>query len=461
MSRYRFVNIIFICFTFLLFSLPAKASPGKQTETEEPPQPSLSISDDTCLDCHGQPGSEMTLENGDSLSIYISSGLYYDSIHGQKGYACVQCHRTVGNYPHPEFNAADRRDLSLQLYEACQHCHTREYNLTLDSTHAEALASGKNEAAICTDCHTAHATRQLTDSETGELLPEAHAWIPKKCALCHNAIYQKYQDSVHGSALLEQGNPDVPTCIDCHGVHNIEDPTTPTFRISSPNLCAECHTDAERMNKYGLSTEVLNTYVADFHGTTITLFEKQSPEAESNKAVCYDCHGIHDIKSTDDPEKGIHVQQNLLERCQICHPEATLNFPYAWMSHYIPSPEKNPMVYYVNLFYKILIPGVLGGMALLVVLDFGKIFQTKYMHKKQDDLTTNINNKDDQSQKSEPDEWVSNQNHVMEHNTPANNYNAISDPSPQDQTDLDPKNNGEASHTESECSESGDEKQNE
>jgi hypothetical protein len=174
---------------------------------------------------------------------------------------------------------------------------------------------------------------------------------------------------VHGSALIE-GNPDVPTCIDCHGVHNIEDPTTTQFRLTSPQMCGKCHTDPSVVGKYGLSTDVLDTYVADFHGTTVTLFEKQHPEELTNKPVCYDCHGIHDIARSDDPIKGLQVRQNLLARCQECHPNASENFPDSWLSHYIPSVEKYPTVFYVDLFYKFFIPGVLGGMGLLVAMDF-------------------------------------------------------------------------------------------
>ncbi len=143
------------------------------------------------------------------------------------------------------------------------------------------------------------------------------------------------------------------------------------FRLRSPLICAECHTDSSRMEKYGISTQVLKTYVADFHGTTVTLFERISPDSETNKPVCFDCHGVHDIKDVDDPEKGIHVRENLLARCQQCHPEATTNFPNAWLSHYIPSKDTNRLVYYVNQFYLYFIPAVLGGMALLVVLDAG------------------------------------------------------------------------------------------
>jgi hypothetical protein len=124
------------------------------------------------------------------------------------------------------------------------------------------------------------------------------------------------------------------------------------------------------MSKYGLSTQVLTTYVADFHGTTVALFRKLTPDAETNKPVCYDCHGIHDIASVDDPEVGIHLKENLLVRCQECHPDATTKFPDSWLSHYTPSAENASVVYFVNLFYIIFIPVVLGGMLILVMLDF-------------------------------------------------------------------------------------------
>lgn len=327
------------------------------------------ISNGTCLECHGDPELTMQLENGEVVSLYLEAEAYNDSVHGKAGYACVQCHTTVGDYPHPVFRAQDRRDVSIRLYTACFSCHPGQYQDTLDSAHDDARAAGNREAAICTDCHGAHTTRRLTKPETGKLLEESRIWIPQTCARCHNAIYERYRSSVHGSALIGAGNPDVPTCIDCHGVHRIEDPTTSAFRLRSPQICAECHTDSDLMAKYGLSTQVLQTYVADFHGTTVTLFEKQSPDAETNKPVCFDCHGVHDIRRVDDPQKGIQVKENLLSRCQICHPEATIGFSEAWLSHYIPSSERNPLVFYVNQFYKFFIPGVLGGMALLVALD--------------------------------------------------------------------------------------------
>jgi hypothetical protein len=76
----------------------------------------------------------------------------------------------------------------------------------------------------------------------------------------------------------------------------------------------------------------------------------------------------------DDPNTGIALKKNLLVKCQRCHPDATINFPDSWMSHYIASPQHFPLVYYVNLFYKIMIPSVLGGMALYVLTDIYRRF---------------------------------------------------------------------------------------
>lgn len=341
------------------------------------------VSNDVCLACHNNPGLTKKLYDGTELSLYVKPEDHANSVHGEEGLLCVQCHTTFdqkhGENPvqFPGFQANDRRDASLKLYTACQQCHADQYDQANDSVHGRALQNGNINAAICTDCHTAHTVRRLTDPATKQLLPDARVWIPEMCAQCHSTIYAQYEESVHGAALTQENNLDVPTCIDCHGVHDIPDPTTSAFRLKSPELCAKCHADASIMDKYGISTQVFNTYVADFHGTTVTLFQKESPDAPTNKPVCFDCHGVHDIAKADDPQKGLQVKQNILKKCQACHPGATDNFSTAWMSHYIPSPEKYPVVYFVNIFYQLLIPGVLGGMAILVVLDISSIVRRK------------------------------------------------------------------------------------
>jgi predicted CXXCH cytochrome family protein len=191
--------------------------------------------------------------------------------------------------------------------------------------------------------------------------------ISETCGNCHQIIFNEYKDSVHGKALFDS-DPNVPTCIDCHGVHGIGHPTTGLFRNRSPKLCADCHADNALMEAYGISTNVFDSYLTDFHGTTVEFFDQSDPNVASNKAVCYDCHGVHDIAQVD-AENSHVVRENLLDTCRECHPDATADFPASWVGHYEPTFETHPFLTAVNLFYAILIPGVVGGFIFLVGTD--------------------------------------------------------------------------------------------
>lgn len=354
---------------FLIFGLGllvvAAASLSVPAEAAAPIPFQQRPANESCLACHSQPN--MLLEVGGAqllLSVYVTE--FDASAHGAAGVACVDCHTDMRGYPHPDYPAQSLREMSLALYEAtrpaCQNCHREQATKALEGIHQRALEAGDLNAAVCADCHNPHYAGTFEQME--------RVAIPNTCARCHSQIFATYRASVHGLALIGTGNPDVPSCIDCHGVHNIEDPTTAFFRNETPQLCSRCHTDEAIMGKYGLSTAVLNTYVADFHGTTVTLFEEIAPDQPTNKPVCTDCHGVHNIRRVDDPQAGIAHKENLLSRCQRCHPDVTTeNFTDAWLSHYVPSPEKYPLVYYVNLFYTIFIPAVLGGMTFYVVSD--------------------------------------------------------------------------------------------
>ncbi|MBI4771429.1 MAG: cytochrome c3 family protein [Chloroflexi bacterium] len=354
MRLLRWVGLPILALAMLLLPGQVRAAPQVQGGGGTP-------SNESCLACHSNPSLTVELASGETLGLYIGESTYAESVHGSKGYACVQCHPNISGYPHPALTATTRRDLSLQLYTTCRQCHSGNYERALDSVHGRQLEEGNPNAAVCTDCHGAHDVQSANEPRTR---------IPRTCAKCHNEIYQLYLTSVHGAAL-SVGNPDVPTCIDCHGVHNISEANSSLFRLRSPDICAKCHTDPALMNKYGVRTDVMNTYLADFHGTTVTLFEKTAPDQQTNKPVCVDCHSVHSIKLITDPNSTV-IRRNLLSTCQKCHPDATENFPAAWLSHYSPSQDHNSLVYYVNLFYRYFIPGVLGGMALFVASDIGR-----------------------------------------------------------------------------------------
>lgn len=325
----------------------------------------------TCLGCHSNPGLSTQLPSGETLPLTTDPAVYKASVHGAIGMECTACHTNIQEYPHPPLTAKDRRDLQMERYQQCQTCHPEQYKASLDSNHARALAAGDRNAAICTDCHGAH---DITKPN------QPRQKISTTCGNCHSTIYEQYAQSVHGAALLDSSNPDVPVCTDCHGSHSQADPTTAAFRLKSPDICGKCHADAAKMKRYGISTDVFNTYVADFHGTTVALFEKHHPDQETNKAVCTDCHGVHDIMPVNALNASV-IKENLLDTCRRCHPDATANFPDSWVGHFPPSRDRFPLVYYVNLFYKILIPAVIGGMALFVGIDAVRRIMNRFRRK--------------------------------------------------------------------------------
>ncbi len=322
-----------------------------------------------CLTCHSNPDLLVTFPDGSSLRGHVNSAAYAGSVHGQKQMTCGGCHANHTQYPHPAVTARSSREYVIQMNnQTCLTCHPDQASRVQDSTHAKAMAAGKLEAAVCVDCHTAHNTLSLR---------EARREIALTCRKCHAQIYDQYKTSAHGRALIEENNTDVPTCIDCHGVHNVENPHTNQFRLQSPSLCGSCHANKDLMSKYNISTDVFETYVADFHGSTVTLFEQQSPDTPTNKPVCYDCHGVHAILSKDNPAAIANNKENLLKTCQKCHPDASANFPDSWASHYRPTFEKQPLVATVNLFYLIFIPGTLGFMAVFVITDASRRLKSR------------------------------------------------------------------------------------
>lgn len=312
-----------------------------------------------CLACHSNPTLTYRFPSGEVWPLYVDSAAYAPSVHGVQNMACSACHTDIQSYPHPPLQANSVRSYQLTQYRSCIQCHRDVYEKSLDGIHGKLLAAGNFDAAICTDCHGAHDVTPAHQPRTR---------IPRSCSKCHGAVNDEYLGSVHGEALVNEDNPDVPTCVECHGVHNQPDPTTAAFRINSPQLCARCHADETMMAKYDLSTDVFNTYLADFHGTTVTLFRRQTPDVPTNAPVCYDCHGVHNMLHITDPNDP-NFKANVLEVCRHCHPTASANFPASWLSHYEPSLERYPLVYYVNLFYRYFVPIVLGGMALFVAID--------------------------------------------------------------------------------------------
>jgi len=294
---------------------------------------------------------------GDHWSLYFDKEELKSSVHG--ALHCADCHTEITGFPHDKLPKDwDRREITLNLSTTCQRCHPQAHRAIAESVHYAALAEGNRAAPVCTDCHGAHDVQPVD---------QARADTARRCGRCHQDVYHTYAESIHGTALFQHGSPDAAACADCHGGHEIGDPRTTEFRARSPQVCARCHANEAMMSRYGISTTVFGTYMADFHGTTAALLQER-PSGRLDEAVCYDCHGAHDIVAADAANSPVSTE-NLLKTCQRCHPGATANFPGAWLGHHRPSPKRFPAVYYARLAYRVLIPGVIAFFIIVVTWD--------------------------------------------------------------------------------------------
>jgi len=311
-----------------------------------------------CLTCHGYDLA-MEFRNGDTLKLTIDIFSLQESVHS--GISCSDCHFGFSHSSHPQRNFRSRRDFSIASSETCRRCHFDKYTKTMDSIHYVMLGQGNLRAPVCTDCHGSHAILHFGKERTT---------IAKRCKRCHAGIYEIYVKSVHGKALFDENNQDVPVCIDCHTAHDIKNPLTLDYREHIPDMCSNCHANEAIMNKYGLSTYVVKSYLSNFHGVTLRFYRKQREELNKPAkqiAVCTDCHGTHNIISTRSTDPAI-VKANLVKRCRQCHEGATENFPDAWLSHYKPSMASTPLVFVINQAYRIFIPIMVIGIVLQIIL---------------------------------------------------------------------------------------------
>jgi hypothetical protein len=349
-----------------------------------------------CMDCHGDPRLVGKTIDGDTVSLYVQPGTHEGTFHNRTGGGCTKvCHESQTVYPHETstmescaschwqttgapsgepnlvFNLpyADVRAIAIEVNSTCKKCHTEIFESTTDSAHTRIMQEGNRYAPLCSDCHGAHDI-QLVD----------RAGISAICKKCHLAEYSTYKGSVHGSALEVDSNPDVPTCANCHGSHLVSGPSSTNFREQTVKICGDCHANKSIMDKYGISTNVLSTYMDDVHGLT-DWFRKTNLE-NITRATCYDCHGKHNILKPDDPASQVYPE-NLQITCQQCHKDANIRFPQTWLSHKKVDLQENAGLTLVNTLSWIIV--ILAALAVLffIALDVRRRFILQRQAKKQ------------------------------------------------------------------------------
>jgi len=229
-----------------------------------------------------------------------------------------------------------------------------------DSIHSQELAKGNSSAASCVDCHSGHNILNGIDPNS----PVNKRKIPETCGTCHPDITKEYKQSIHGKAVAN-GNLDSPVCTTCHGEHKILshfDPESPVaFKNLSAQVCSPCHSSVKLSEKYGIAADRFKTFRDSYHGLALQ-------GGSVNVANCASCHGVHNIKPSDDSTSTIS-KVNLVKTCGSCHPGANENFTVGKI-HVTMEKEDEPILYWIATIYIILIVSIIGGMFLHNFIDF-------------------------------------------------------------------------------------------
>ena len=199
------------------------------------------LSKDTkaCLACHDKKGLEKKLENQETLSLYVSTKAYVDSVH--KDTDCADCHSGIDEESHGKTQTLikGRREYSLSKQDVCRDCHKKNYEKYEDSLHSTLVKQGSKYAPLCFDCHNPHVQRSVK-------LVQPIAETP--CARCHEDIFEAYSADVHGLERIAKGKA-APICSDCHKAHDVK---AASFGDGIRDSCLACHKDAVNQHQVWL-----------------------------------------------------------------------------------------------------------------------------------------------------------------------------------------------------------------
>ncbi len=284
-------------------------------------QPDTKVAASSCVRCH------LELEEELQQPAKLSS----EDIHFQKGLSCHNCHGgdpTIGVETGGPEDSMSRAKGYIgvpkrgKIAGLCASCHNNldtmrrynpqarvdQYSEYVTSVHGKQYLKGDSNVATCTDCHSAHGVRSVSNPTS----PVYATNVADTCARCHAdakrmAAYkipanqrELYGKSVHGEALIKNRDLSAPTCNDCHGNHG----ATPPGVDSVANVCGQCH------------------------ATQWDLFNKSPHKkafAENQLPACVTCHEHHGILRTSDNMLGVEASAN----CVTCHERGSAGYAAA------------------------------------------------------------------------------------------------------------------------------------
>lgn len=324
-----------------------------------------------CGECHKEGTSVSELRSIAPDRRHVLED-YSESIHGagllERGLivtaVCTSCHNSHSILPHEDRRSSIHRN---NIPTTCMQCHRRIEDVHLRVVDGQLWEKRPHELPVCVDCHMPHQLRRViydrsmpdeycmschsdrtlarsrggvTQSlfvDGGHLAQSIHNTVtcvgchtrfdfrkdpvcldsgPVDCAMCHTAQVDEYNMSKHGTDRA-LGKKESPYCSDCHGTHDTRsrlDPTSTTFALRIPELCANCHGEgqAAEVSYTGTQQEIVKNYSMSIHGKGLL----QSGLVTT--ATCASCHTPHRELPSSDPASSVHPD-NVSATCGTCH----------------------------------------------------------------------------------------------------------------------------------------------
>jgi cytochrome b subunit of formate dehydrogenase len=293
-----------------------------------------------CLNCHdGQTALHQRKADTDDAKplLAVPRAAYAQSVHARM--QCVDCHTSITD--NPRRGSGHQRAVPTPA-TGCADCHLKLWDTARrDATAAARPRLGevvKNVEAwrqsfharqnkdeperINATCDNCHDTHRFNIPPAGS--PERQAWRPDSNAICgescHTDETEEYRPSAHGQELIDQRNAKAATCYDCHGAHAVGDTSAAPVKLAITARCGSCH-----LGHY-------KSYKATYHGQLSTL-------GESNTALCFNCHGSHEILPAKDKASRANAGRRL-RTCKSCHNgRKTLAVAPAGFASFLPHPR--------------------------------------------------------------------------------------------------------------------------
>jgi cytochrome b subunit of formate dehydrogenase len=184
----------------------------------------------TCGGCHEEMMANY--ERSEHARGLLKSGLVEGSP------SCSSCH---GKHDiHPKTDAASTTN-HARIPETCGKCHSgvlREWQGSAHGTLWKTANGGtkSSEAPVCSTCHEPHAIKRPDTAVVRDQVAD-------QCGTCHEEVDKSFHDSFHGKSS-SLNNLKAAVCADCHTAHANLPASDPRSSIHPANLaktCGACH----------------------------------------------------------------------------------------------------------------------------------------------------------------------------------------------------------------------------